>query len=70
MRNVHVFNIGIIRIHGKTHPDNWHAIKSTKDLTMKRMFDKFAKLVSEQDVINGVKTINLEKISWKYLSWM
>ena len=32
------------------------------------MFDTSAKLVSEQDETYGVKTINWEKYSWKYLS--
>ena len=52
----------------KNYSDNWHSIKNTKDLTMKQMFDKSAKLVSEQDEIYGVKTINWEDYSWKYLS--
>ena len=43
---------------GKDFSDNWHSIKTTKDLTMKLMFDTSAKLVSEQDEIYGVKTIN------------
>ena len=42
----------------KKYSDNWHSIKNTKDLTMKQMFDISAKLVSEQDEIYGVKTIN------------
>ena len=53
---------------GKNYSDNWHSIKNTKDLTMKQMFDISAKLVSEQDEINGVKTIDWESSSWKYLS--
>ena len=52
----------------KNYSDNWHSIKNTKDLTMKHMFDIFAKLVSEQDEIYGVKTIDCENSSWKYLS--
>ena len=36
-------------IMGKNYSDNWHSIKNTKDLKMKRMFDISAKLVSEQD---------------------
>ena len=32
------------------------------------MFDISAKLVSEQDEIYGVKTIDWENSSWKYLS--
>ena len=49
---------------------NWHSIKNTgKDLTMKQMFDISEKLVSEQsDEIYGVKTVNWENSSWKYLS--
>ena len=54
---------------GKNNSDNWHSIKNTKDLTMKQMFDISEKLVSEQpDEIYGVKTINWENSSWKYLS--
>ena len=53
---------------GKNYSDNWHSIKNTEDLTMKQMFDIFAKLVSEQDEIYGVKTIDWENSSWKYLS--
>ena len=54
---------------GENYSDNWHSIKNTKDLTMKQMFDISAKLVSEQDEIYGVKTIDWEDYSWKYLSW-
>ena len=53
---------------GKNYSDNWHSIKNTKDLTMKQMFDISAKLVSEQDEIYGVKTIDRENSSWTYLS--
>ena len=53
---------------GKNYSDNWHSIKNTKDLTMKQMFDISAKLVSEQDEIYGVKTVDWENSSWKYLS--
>ena len=35
---------------------------------MKQMFDISAKLVSEQDEIYGVNTINREDSSWKYFS--
>ena len=53
----------------KNYSDNWHSIKNTEDLTMKQMFDISEKLVSEQsDEIYGVKTINWENSSWKYLS--
>ena len=54
---------------GKNYSDNWHSIKNTTDLTMKQMFDMSEKLVSEQDEIHGVKTINWESSSWKYLVW-
>ena len=38
---------------------------------MKQMFDMSEKLISEQsDEIYGVKTINWEDSSWKYLSLM
>ena len=54
---------------GKNYSDNWHSIKNTEDLTMKQMFDISENLVSEQsDEIYGVKTINWENFSWKYLS--
>ena len=54
---------------GKNYSDNVHSIKKTKDLTMKQMFDISEKMVSEQsDEIHGVKTINRENSSWKYLS--
>ena len=52
----------------KNYSDNWHSIKNTKDLTKKQMFDISAKLVSEQDDIYGVKNIDWENSSWKYLS--
>ena len=49
---------------GKNYSDNQHSIKNTKDLTMKQMFEISAKLVSEQDEIYGVKTIDWEDYSW------
>ena len=52
----------------KNYSDNWHSIKNTKDLTMKQMFDISAKMVSERDEIYGMKTIDWENSSWKYLS--
>ena len=52
----------------KNYSDNWHSIKNTEDLTMKQMFDISEKLIAEQDEIYGVKTINWENSSWKYLS--
>ena len=53
---------------GKNYSDNWQSIKNAKDLTMKQRFDISVKLVSEQDEICGVKTIDWENSSWKYLS--
>ena len=53
---------------GKNYSDNWHSIKNTKDLSVKQMFDISAKLVSEQDEIYGVRTIDWENSSWMYLS--
>ena len=59
MENVDVCNIGISVIFmGKKYSDNQHSIKNTKDLTKTQMFEKSAKLVSEQDEIYGMKTIN------------
>ena len=53
----------------KNYSDNWHSIKNTEDLKMKQMFDLSEKLITEQsDEIYGVKTINREDSSWKYLS--
>ena len=53
---------------GKNYSDGQHSIKNTEDLTMKQMFEISAKLVSEQDEIYGVKTLDWEDHSWKYLS--
>ena len=54
---------------GKNYLENLHSIKNTEDLTMKQMLNLSQKLVSEQsDEIYGVKTINWENSSWKYLS--
>ena len=53
---------------GKNYSDNWHSINNTKDLTLKQMFDISSKLVSEQDEIYVVKTIDWENFSWKCLS--
>ena len=53
---------------GKNYSDNWHSIKNTIDLTMKQMFDISAKLVSEQDEIYGVETIDVENYPRKYMS--
>ena len=53
---------------GKNYLNNCQSIVNTTDLTLKQMFDISAKLVSEQDEIYGLKTIDGENSSWKYLS--
>ena len=54
---------------GKNYLNNCQSSANTKDLAMKQMFDISEKLVSEQsDEIFGVKTLNWEHFSWKYLS--
>ena len=53
---------------GKHFMDNQNSNMNTSDLTLKKMFDISAKLVSEQDEINSVDKIHLEKHSWKNLS--
>ena len=54
----------------KNYLEILHSIENTgKDLTMKQMFDISEKLTTEQsDEIHGVKTLNWEDSSWKYLS--
>ena len=52
----------------KNFQDNQNSIVNTSDLTVKKMFDISAKLVSEQDEIIKVDTILWEKHSWKNLS--
>ena len=53
---------------GKNFQDNQNSMMNTSDLTLKKMFDISAKLVSEQDEIFKVDTMLWEKHSWKYLS--
>ena len=53
---------------GKNFQNNQNSIVNTADLTLKQMFDKSAKIVTEQDEISGLETIGWEKHSWKYLS--
>ena len=53
---------------GKNFQGNQNSIMNTSDLTLKKMFDMSAKLVSEQVEIFKVDTIPWEKHSWKYLS--
>ena len=47
---------------GKNLQDNQNSIVNTTDLTLKKMFDISAKLVTEQDEISGLETIGWEKI--------
>ena len=47
---------------GKNFQDNQNSIVNTTDLTLKKMFDISAKLVTEQDEISGLETIGWEKI--------
>ena len=53
---------------GKNYLNNCHSIANTKDLTLKQMLDISTRLVSEQDEISGLETIDWENHSWKYLS--
>ena len=69
--NVHVFNIGSIRIHGKGILTifTFHQKKTGKDITLKQMFDISEKLiVGQSDEIFGVSPINSEDSSWKQLT--
>ena len=43
-------------------------VKNFEDLTLKQMFDIIAKLVNNQDEINGLDKIRWGKNSWKRLS--
>ena len=43
---------------GKNYLNNCQSIVNTTDLTLKQMFDKSTRLVSEQDEISGLETIN------------
>ena len=66
MVNVHVFNIGIICTHGKESLRQlaFHYKRSHNETNVRLS----AKMVSEQDEICGVKPIDWEDYSWKYLS--
>ena len=68
--NVYVFDITSICFHGKGILRKFTLHQNTRNnLTMKQMFDISEKLISEQsDEVYGVKTINWEDSSWKYLS--
>ena len=53
---------------GKNYLINCQPMENTTDLTLKQMFDISTRLVSEQDEICGLETIDWENHSWKYLS--
>ena len=53
---------------GKNFSTIQNFIMNSEDLTLKQMFDITAKLVSDQDEINGLDKIHWEKNSWKQLS--
>ena len=53
---------------GKNFQNNRNSIVNTTDLTLKKMFDISAKLVTEQDEISRFGNDWLGKHSWKYLS--
>ena len=53
---------------GKNFQENQNSIMNTTDLTLKKMFDISARLVSEQDEIFNVEKIHWEEHSWKHLS--
>ena len=53
---------------GRDYLNNCHSIPNTKDLTLKQMFDISTRLVSAQDEISGLETIDCENLSWEFLS--
>ena len=53
---------------GKNFMDIQNSIMNSRDLTLKKMFDITAKLVSEQEEINNVDKTHWEKHSRKHLS--
>ena len=53
---------------GKNFSTIENFIMNSEDLTLKQMFDITAKLVGEQEEINGLDKIQWEKDSWKRLS--
>ena len=72
MGNVHVFDITSICIHEKEllRQLAFHQ-KYRRSHDEKQMFDISEKLITEHaDEIYGVKTMNWEHSSWKYLSWV
>ena len=53
---------------GKNFSCIQNSIMNSTDLTLKKMFDITAKLVSEQEEINKLEKIHWERNSWKQLS--
>ena len=53
---------------GKNFQNNRNSVAKTTDLTLKQMFDRSAKLVTEQEEVSGLETIGWENHSWTYLS--
>ena len=47
---------------GKNFQNNLNSIVNTADLTLKQMFDISTNLVTEQDEISGLETIDWENI--------
>ena len=66
MVNVHVCNIGIVCIHGKELQMSFHH-EHDRSSHSTQMIDISTKLVSEQNEICGVKTIDWKNSSWKHL---
>ena len=55
---------------GKNFQDNQNSIMNRTDLTLKKKFDTFAKLVSEQDEIFNVDKIHCEKLHGNICYWL
>ena len=53
---------------GKNFVEIQNSIMNSRDLTLKHMFDITSKLVSEQDEIANLETIDWENHSWQQLS--
>ena len=53
---------------GKNFSTIQNFIMTSEDLTLKQMFDITAKLVNDQDEINGLDKIHWEENSWRQLS--
>ena len=64
MGNVHGYNVkcGDIYVMGKNFSTIQSVVKNHEDLTLKQMFDVTAKLVNNQEEINGLYKILWERI--------